>query len=226
LDVPKTDVPGTVVSLEDDLGLADRKGTPYVLPGMRLGERGRLEFEYYKLKRTAPSTADRQINWGDAEFPVSAHLESTFDSTVYRLSGGYSFYKTTEAEAGVSLGLHMTDFTLEVSGEGNGPNGFGQLNERRHQFVPLPTLGLYGTYKFAESWSARGRVDYMSLSYDRYDGSLVNWTAAVDWRHAKNWGVGLGYRYVDYRLKSAAADLHGLVNYRFRGPALFVNAAF
>lgn len=66
----------------------------------------------------------------------------------------------------------------------------------------------------------------MSLRYDHYDGSLVNWMAAVDWRFAKNWGVGLGYRFVDYKLESSASDLHGSVNYRFKGPAFFVNAAF
>lgn len=121
LDFPKTDVPGTVVSLEDDLGLANRKGTPYILLGMRLGERWRVEFEYYTLKRTAPSDVNRQIKWGEVGFPASAHLDSTFNSTVYRLSGGYSFYKSTDAEAGASFGLHMTDFMLELSGEATGP---------------------------------------------------------------------------------------------------------
>ena len=32
---------------------------------MRLGERWRLEFEYYTLKRTGTKTIDRQIDWGD-----------------------------------------------------------------------------------------------------------------------------------------------------------------
>ena len=50
----------------------------------------------------------------------------------------------------MSFGLHMTDFRVEVSGKGNGPDGFALLSERRHQFVPLPTIGLYGTHKFAE----------------------------------------------------------------------------
>jgi hypothetical protein len=226
LDSRRTDVPGTVISLEDDLGLVGRKGTPYVQLGMRLGERWRVEFEYYSLERAAPSTIQRQITWGDAEFHASAQLDSRFDSTVYRLSGGYSLYRTFQSEAGVSFGLHMTDFTLEVSGEGNGSNGFALLSERRHQFVPLPTMGLYGSYKFAERWSARGRVDYMSLSYDRYDGSLVNWLAAIEWRFAKHWGAGLGYRHVDYKLESWTPDLRGRVNYKFNGPAIFVYAAF
>jgi hypothetical protein len=72
----------------------------------------------------------------------------------------------------------------------------------------------------------RGRVDYLSLEYDEYDGSLINWLAAVDWRFAKNWGAGIGYRFVDYKLNVTKREFYGEVNYRFKGPTLFLNAAF
>ena len=52
-DATATARPGTTISLEDELDLSDRKGTPYLDLGMRLGENWRIEFEYYKLDRTA-----------------------------------------------------------------------------------------------------------------------------------------------------------------------------
>ena len=226
LDFPNTNIPGTSIALEDDLGLSDRKGTPYLLLGMRLAEQWRLEFEYYQLNRSASRTISRAINWGDVTFPASATLHSRFDTDVYRLTGGWSFYRTRQAEAGASLGLHVTHFDMALAGQGNGPLGLAFQNEGRDQLVPLPTIGLYGNYLLSDSWVLRGRVDYLSLNYESYDGSLTNWMAAVDWRITPNWTAGVGYRYVDYKLESTKESFKGRVQYKFKGPTLYMGATF
>ena len=92
--------------------------------------------------------------------------------------------------------------------------------------VPLPTIGLYGSYMFADQFVLRGRVDYLSLTYDKYHGSLVNWFGGFDWRFVKNFGVGVGYRYVDYKLSSTNAHVYGEVNYKFQGPTIYFEAGF
>ena len=223
LDRRSTARPGTSISLEDELDLDDRKGTPYVALGMRLGERWRMEFEYYQLNRSSSRSIRRQIEWGDVTYPVGVTLDSTFDTTVYRLTGGYSFYKAPEAEAGVGFGLHVTDFTTALSRQ----SGVATVDrEARDTLVPLPTLGLYGTYVMSEQFQLRGRVDYLSLKYGDYDGSLINGLVALDWRFAKNWGAGVGYRYVDYTLEATTSKFFGEINYKFKGPTLFVNAGF
>jgi hypothetical protein len=226
LDLTATSRPGSTIKLEDELDLADRKGTPYLTLGMRLGDNWRLEFEYYTLNRSASRSISRQIDWGDTSFPIGIQIDSTFDTSVYRLTSGYSFVKSDTAEAGVGLGLHITEFSTSLAGVGTGPAGLGFQNEARDALVPLPTLGLYGSYKLLDELQLRGRVDYLSFKYDDYDGRLINWLAALDWRFAKNWGAGIGYRYVDYTLEGSNADFRGEVNYKFRGPTLFLNAAF
>jgi hypothetical protein len=224
LDETTTARPGSTIRLEDELDLADRKGTPYLTLGMRLFDNWRLEFEYYQLNRSASSTIDRHIDWGDASFNIGAQLNSTFDTTVYRVTGGYSFYKTDVAEAGVGFGFHVTEFSTSISGQG--PVGIGFQSEGRDTLVPLPTLGLYGSYKLMDQLQVRGRVDYLTLKYENYDGSLTNWMVAIDWRFAKNWGVGAGYRYVDYILEATKNNFYGRVNYEFKGPTIFLNAGF
>jgi hypothetical protein len=226
LDFLPTARPGSSIRLEDELDLADRKGTPYLTLGMRLGDNWRMEFEYYELNRSANSTISRQIDWGDVSFDIGAQLSSTFDTTVYRLTGGYSFVKSDVAEAGVGFGFHVTEFSTSLSGTGRRGAFGGFQSEGRDTLVPLPTLGLYGSYKLLDQLQLRGRVDYLTFKYDDYDGSLTNWMGALDWRFAKNWGVGVGYRYVDYTLESTNANFTGEVNYKFKGPTLFLNAAF
>jgi hypothetical protein len=225
-DATATARPGTTVSLEDELDLSDRKGTPYLDLGMRLGENWRLEFEYYQLNRSATRTISRQIDWGDTSFPIGATLNTTFDSTIYRLTGGWSFLKSQQAEAGLSFGLHITDFKTQLSGQGVGPLGLAFQREAHDQLVPLPTVGLFGTYMATPQLALRGRVDYLSLKYQDYDGRLVNWMGAVDWRFTPNIGVGAGYRYVDYQVGATKTNFNGEVRYTFKGPTIFVNVGF
>ncbi|HSB22020.1 MAG TPA: outer membrane beta-barrel protein [Burkholderiaceae bacterium] len=227
IDATATARPGTTINLEDELDLTDRKGTPYINLGMRLGENWRIEFEYYDLKRTANKTLTRDINWGDTTYLAGANIESKFDSTVYRLVGGWSWLRNQQAEAGLAFGLHVTDFKTQLSGTGTGIlTGTSFQRESHDALVPLPTVGLYGSYLIAPQVILRGRVDFLSLKYQDYDGRLMNWMGGVDWRVTKNFGIGAGYRYVDYKLEATKSDFTGEVRYTFKGPTLYINGAF
>jgi hypothetical protein len=231
VDVPGTRL-GTTIRLEDELGLADRKGTPYLLTGMRIGSNWRIEFEYYALNRDASRTSDRSFDVGDVTFNTSTTISSKFDTGIYRLTGGYAFIRTPTAEFGGSVGLHVTDFKLQLSGlgtvttSGGGSATASAQREERTALVPLPTLGIYGSYVFADQFVLRGRVDYLSLTYEKYHGSLVNWFGGFDWRFVKNFGAGVGYRYVNYKLTSTNTHVYGEINYNFKGPTIYLEAAF
>jgi hypothetical protein len=226
LDFPQTEAPGTEIRLEDDLGLTERKGTPYFLLGARFATNWRVEFEYYYLQRSGDRHLSRDIHWGDIDYHAGADIHTIFNTNVYRLVAGYSFYRTPMAEAGATIGLHTTDFKIGLSGQGDREGATGLQTETKNVLVPLPTVGLYGTYKFSDQWMVRGRFDVLSLTIDQYDGQLVNSMIAFDWRFTKNWGGGLGYRYVSYNLKSTTDKFHGEVKYDFKGPTIFVEAGF
>lgn len=211
--------PGTSVSFEDDLGLDDRKVQAAILGKLRLGQRWRIEGEYFALNRSGTRVINKTINWGGNTYPIGIVVNSEFDSDIYRLSGGYSFIKDTQAELGVSLGLHVTDFNASLA-SANVARRTGDA------LAPLPTIGLYGSYAFTPRWLLSGRVDFFSLSYNDYDGSLVNAIAAVDYRFTRNFGVGLGYRYVDYDLDVTKSSFSGGVQYQFSGPVLYLVGSF
>jgi len=223
-DALATSRPGTELSLEDDLGLSDREALPAVLMGMRFFDNWRLDFEYYSLKRDASRVTDREINFGDTTFDLSTQLNSSFESSVYRLTVGYSFIKSQEMDLGVALGLHVTDFELILSGSNN--LGGAARRQAQDALAPLPTIGLYGTYAISPAFGVRARADLLSFSYGDYDGSLTNVELAVDWRFHPNFSVGAGYRYVNYELEASSSSWKGEVNYKFSGPILFVEAAF
>ena len=227
-DHPQSGKAGTYFNFEDDLGLAKKKTLPTLLLGARLDDRWRMEFEYFALKRSAKETVlSATVDFDDTTYNASASLASEFSSKVYRLSGGYSLYKTPEAEAGVVLGLHVTNFQVALEGIGS-VNGseLAVRREDKHKTVPLPTIGAYGTYAFAPDWAVNGRFDVLSLKVGTYKGTLLNFQTNVFYRFNPNLALGVGYRYDDYKLKATREDLTGKVEYRFSGPQLVLDAGF
>jgi len=228
VDHPQTGAAGTYLDFENELGLADKKTLPTLLLGARLHDNWRLEFEHFALKRSATQTLlSGDVVFDDTTYNASATLASEFDSKVTRLSGGYSLYKTPEAEAGVVLGLHVTSFKIALEGQGS-VNG-GAVAVRRAseaKTVPLPTLGAYGSYAFAPDWEASGRADLLYLKVGDYKGSLLNLQANVFYRFNPNLALGLGYRHDDYKLKATHPTWTGKLEYRFSGPQLVLEAGF
>ncbi|WP_165184515.1 outer membrane beta-barrel protein [Caulobacter soli] len=218
---------GTKIDLESDLKLKDRKSLPAVFAGARIGERWSIIGEYYALNRSASASSGRDITFDDVTFPVGRTIDSAFDTDVYRLAVGYSFVRNDKADLGVAVGLHVTQFKIELEGEGRIGNASIQSQVRkRDALAPLPTLGLYGAYQATPRLTLNGRVDYLSLKVSDYDGRLVNAQVSASYRVFDNVGVGVMYRYVDYDLNIKKKLWNGELAYKFKGPAIFLEAAF
>lgn len=221
------DRPGTELRFEDELGLAKRKSLPWFQAGARLGERWRIELEYFALRRDGTRTVSRDISWGDEVFPVNATVSSEFDSDIFRLSAGYSFHRSDSAEFGAVLGLHTTRFRVALAtkvsvGQATG----GGREEAEDALIPLPTVGLYGNYRFGRNVFATGRVDYFAIGAGEYSGGLVNVQVSVGYRVTDRFGLAAGYRYVDYTVDVDKPRWRGGVDYRFSGPFLALQLGF
>jgi hypothetical protein len=218
---------GTKIDLESDLKLKDRKSLPAVSGGARFGDRWSIIGEYYALNRSGSASANRDLTFDDVTYPAGATISSSFDTNVYRVAIGYSFIRNDKADVGVSLGLHATDFEVELEGQGFIGSAAAQTQTRkRDALAPLPTLGLYAGYQATPKLLIGGRVDYLSLKVSDYDGRLLNAEARLSYRVFKNVGIGVMYRYVDYDLDIEKDRWNGQVAYKFKGPALFLQAGF
>lgn len=218
---------GTKIDLESDLKLKDRKSLPAIYAGARFGDHWSIIGEYYALNRSGSASASRDLTFDDVTFPAGASISSQFDTNVYRLAVGYSFIRNDKTDVGVSLGLHATDFKVELEGQGHiGSAAISSQTRKRDALAPLPTLGVYGAYQVTPKLLLGGRVDYLSLKVSDYDGRLVNAEARLSYRVFENVGVGVMYRYVDYDLNIDKERWNGEVAYKFKGPAIFLQAGF
>jgi hypothetical protein len=221
-------IPGTTIDFESDLDLDDSEALPSITAGTRLGGRWSIEAEYYSLGREGTRQAGRTIRFDDVVFDVNARVDAKFVSDVYRLTVGYAFLRTKDAELGGAIGVHGTDFEVSLAGEAslNGTPVVGGVIRRKKMFIPLPTVGVFGTVQVAPRVTVNARVDYLSLSIDRYAGRLLNAQASVSYRVTSHLDIGAMWRSVDYRLDVERDRWQGRVRYQFNGPELFARLAF
>lgn len=170
----------------------------------------------------------RDIDFDDVTYQVGMAIDTRFDSDIYRLTVGYDLVRRKNAEFGVAIGAHVTDFEVELDGQGTveGTAIASRQHRRKSALAPLPTIGAFGAIQLAPRFTLRGRVDWLKLSVGDYGGELWNAQAGLDYRLHRNIALGVTYRYVDYRIHAEKPDWTGRMSYRFRGPALVVRAGF
>ena len=218
---------GTQIDLEEDLGLDDSSLLPAVYAGAKLGGGFVVTGEFYSLGRDSTANISRTIVVDDVTYPVNASLTAGFDTTIYRLTIGYSFIRNDTVEVGAAIGLHATDLKFSLSGQGSAGGAPVTTQVRRKDFLaPMPTVGLYTTIAVAPRVIINARADYLSLGVGDYDGSILNAQADVQYRFTDTFGIGIGYRYVDYDLDVERTNYVASFDYQFNGPSIFLEAGF
>lgn len=218
---------GTAIDLESDLDLPQRRSVGSLQLGLRLGQRWRTELEHFSLKRERNDYAiSRSVRVEDTEYAAQALLDTRLDSTITRLSLGYSFWQSPGFEFGAVLGVHRTRFKFEIGGEGSFQGQTSTLRtESTEATAPLPTIGLFATWVLG-AWTANARTDVFSLKRGGYDGRLLHAQASLLYQFNPHLGLGLGYRVDDYRLRADRSNFKGGMDYRFNGPQLLLQAGF
>jgi hypothetical protein len=220
VDDAATGISGTLLNLEDDLDLSDRKTQLTLDAHFRFAKRHAIEFEYVKLKREDESNIGFQINFDDEVFVIDEDIRTTFKTEVSRLAYRFSFLNNEKHELSAAIGLHVTDLTV----------GLNLVDETDEQFndvtAPLPTLGAAWKYHFNDQWTFHIRGEWLDIEIDEVEGKLTAGLAEVTWYPWRNFGFGLGYHIWDLNVDATEDDLTGSVQYRYDGPKLNLNVRF
>lgn len=210
---------GTLLNLEKDLDLSDRKTEFIWAAHFRFAKRHAIEFDYVKLSRTDETTVGFVIDFDDKVIDVSQDIATTFNTEVSRLAYRFSFLNNEKHELSASLGLHITDLKV-------GLNVSGDEEDFNDVTAPLPTLGAAWIYHFNDRWAFHIRGEWLDITIDNVNGSLTSGLAEVNWYPWRNFGFGLGYHVWDFDVKTTKNDLTGSVEYRYDGPKLNLNLRF
>lgn len=220
---------GTDIDWERSLG-DDGDQTRFRLDGFwRFGDRHKLRLLWFNNSSSNTRTLDREIEWGDVTYPVDASLKAEFDFDIYELAYEYAFLRRDNYELSGSIGLHWTSMSLALAGEASlvgGEQVSGTVRKEGSVDLPLPVIGLRGLWNLTHDFWIDASVQFFSLSFDEYDGSLQDFRVAVLWQPSKWVGLGAGYNQFNVDIDIDKDRFNGELDWTYKGPMLFYSVAF
>ena len=211
---------GTEVSAEEDLGLADHSDVGDVEVELRIREKHRVRFNYFKIERAATEVLDRTIRFGNDVYNAGDEVLSSIDMRNFALTYSYEALRFDRYELGVALGVNIVELNAQARVPARG------IREEESRAGPTPTVGIHTLVRITERIHAEARADYMQLQVDDFEGTVTNLYGAVVYRFNRNIGVGLGYMLLDTEVESNDPGDTGRFNISNSGGLLFVRVTF
>lgn len=212
---------GTEFGLEDVLGAPDSKTTLRVDGALRLSRRSSVLFGYRTSNRSSSAVVQRDIAFGDQTYRAGAQVDSQFRVDVGELYYAYSLVNSGEAEFALMLGVSAfyNRASLSVSSLA------AAQSDSRNLFAPVPAVGATFRYALYPKFFAWGTIKGLAGTASGYHGSMLSWSAGLDWYFTKNIGIGGGYEYVKLDFEKLETRQFAL-SYQTNGPVAYVSIAF
>ncbi len=188
---------GTEIDLEKDFDVDESVFMGRIDATWHFTRRQELDFSVFNLAREGTRVIDRDIQIGDVVFPVGSEVSTDFDNLFIKLAYRYAFWVRQRWHAGASIGLHTMDWSTEWKA------GTLAIEEDFDFTVPLPVLGVFGTYALSPKLYLNASSEFFGLEYDNFDGFLNNTRLALEHRTFRHVGFGIG---LDYFLIDASAE--------------------
>jgi len=201
---------GTKVDAEDDLGLDDSDDVFRAELTLRIASRHQLSAGYYDLSRDETAVTDEAYRIGNAIFPAGVSVATDFDLKVADFSYAYSVIQTERFELAPLVGVYGLDFDVSVASDTLG------LREGESQEFPLPTVGASMVYRLSPAWQLRANAQYFYVSYDDYEGRMLELGATLEWNVWRRLSLGAGYAGIDVDIEDQSAN-GGKGEYEYNG---------
>jgi len=214
---------GTLVDLENDLGLAASTRDLRIDGYVRLGRRHQLRAGYIRLDRGADVQLQRQIQWGDELFNVNVAVTSALDLTLVPINYRFAVIKSDRVDVGLSAGV----FAMFANASLAAPSA--AINEAETLNFPLPVFGADVEFALAPGLFLQGGGEYFGINFQGVDGSWKELRAAVEYFPVRYAGLGFAYRLVDLEVDGTEAldlDTEIFFDYRLSGPQAYLSLAF
>lgn len=231
--------PGPPINIEDTLGVEDSKGVAWGGAHWRISRRNSLELEFFALNRDGGTsgTFSPPLQVGDT-FIESGSVATSYDTTIGRLTYGFSLVRDERIDIQLKAGLHLASLEagLQFSGAVCDPTTSPSTppgcptgstgSESEDITAPLPHFGGSFAYAITPSVAFRFQVIGFALELDDIDGSIVEVDADLSWQPWRHFGFGAGLRYFNTNVEAGTSELNGEFDYEYFGPVVYVQSTF
>lgn len=209
---------GTEIDLENDFDVDKTLFLGRIDANWRIAQKHHLDFSIFELSRGGTRLTNRDIQIGDTTFPVNTSVTNEFDTLVVKLAYRYAFLDRPRWHMGASLGTHTMDWEAEWKANNQA------LKEDFGVLVPLPVLGLFGSYAFTPKLYLNWSTEFFGLEYDEFDGFLNNTRLNLEHRTFEHvaFGLGLDYFVVNASMESESGNLTAELDSDYLGLLIFI----
>jgi hypothetical protein len=192
-----------------------------------------LSGSYASFDSNGVAVVSESGNFDEIDWEVNATLDSQLDMDLYIVDLNWDLINNGRSHLGVGLGLHIADVSagisafadLDVNGNPIPPIDLGA--SATEVTAPLPNVLVRGGHRFGDSFYIGARLGYFALEVGDVDGELWSGAATAEWRPGGgNFGLGLGYQYVNVNVKQDKPRLFEEYDLKGDGPILFLSVGF
>jgi hypothetical protein len=231
--------PGPPIDIEDILGVEDSDTVGWGGISWHFARRHSVEAEFFSLNRNASvtETFEPPLQIGDTIIE-SGTIGTSYDTSVYRLTYGYSIIRSERSDLQLKAGLHIASFAADIGLSGaicdptttpSTPPGcppLGTSAESEDVTAPLPHFGASYAYALTPTVAINVGAIGFAIEIENIEGSIYELDADIAWQPFDHVGFGLGYRFFRVDVKSTDTELNGQFEFEYHGPAVFVQATF
>jgi hypothetical protein len=199
------------------LGVDDDYVSPTLLVRWRTNRRLRFDFAYENLYISGHRSASTTIEFDDITIPVGWDVRSNLKVEMYAARAGYAVYTSPNSELGIMLGVNVFDASARISGAvtvGATATASASIAET----LPVPTIGLYGTYAVTDRLSIEGSASYIGGNYKGISGDVLILSAQANYWVTPRFALGIGYRHLDVDVKVKSSNRIEVYDFGFGGP--------
>jgi hypothetical protein len=211
--------PSDSIEFTSEFGLKKSDETFALNFGWRFGEKWELGGQYFKSGGDRGKVLDEDVEWNDIIFEQGTGIAAGQNFSLIRIFFARRFESSSDQhEFGVGAGFHW----LEISGyiEGDLIIGGGGTEFRRESVeakAPLPNLGVWYMYSISPKLALKARFDWLDVSFDIYDGTLVNASAGLNYQAFEHVGIGVNYNIFDLDVGINKSDWRGNAELSYEG---------
>ena len=215
------------VDFDETFGKADDSTRARADLIWRINPKHHITLMYFDARNSRSKVLDRQVNWGDNVYNIGANVTSENEFMVGALGYEYAFMRAPTYEVAASIGLHVTEFTLKLSGDAT-VNGVPTSKAVQSNSVtaPLPVIGLRGAWVVTPNILLEAQGQFFKIKVDEVDGNWTDFQAKATWMFNKNFGLGLGYDRYTNRVDVEKTNFNGNVKLGYSGLQLFGVVSF
>ena len=196
---------------------------------MRLGKKQLITLGYFGFKRNATKSITEDFTFGDTTYTAGASLDVNSSVQYYGVTYRFYFLRKPRWELGAGLGIDALVLSAGLKATGTvGGNTYGGVKHSGGFTAPAPMIGIYGDWEFVPRFYLRGQLQYLYINnVESYGGHVSDDKLAVEWFPFLNYGVGVGYHYIDLNINKQLKDASQLdIDYNIQGINFYLTAAF